>query len=163
MTGTSECYAIGELMWNSQHKRYDRLKPKPKLVPSEIEIVLGNGDVQRSKGKFTTRVIRLQSIPLDVTFYIMELPSKSFTAILGETFMYRHKAILNIYNRTISFAVEELLRESKETTRKQVAGVATLLHQLPTAPRAKDREGEKIDEYDLLQQPRTVTTISADL
>ena len=51
---------------------YNRLRPKPKLVPSEIEIVLGNGDVQRSKGKFTTRVI-LQSIPLDVTFYIMEL------------------------------------------------------------------------------------------
>eukprot|EP01050_Picozoa_sp_SAG11_P055236 SAG11_NODE_33630_length_276_cov_0.587571_1_plen_29_part_01 len=29
----------------------------------------------------------------------MELPTKSFTAILGESFMYRHKA-LNIYNRS---------------------------------------------------------------
>eukprot|EP01050_Picozoa_sp_SAG11_P032281 SAG11_NODE_10419_length_833_cov_0.949591_1_plen_81_part_00 len=73
-------------------------------VPSKIEIVLGNGDVQQSQGSFTTKVI-LQSIPLDVTFYIMDLPSKSFAAILGETFMFRHKAILNIYRRSISFAV----------------------------------------------------------
>eukprot|EP01050_Picozoa_sp_SAG11_P001767 SAG11_NODE_81_length_17673_cov_7.702572_15_plen_225_part_00 len=110
---------------------YERLRPKPKLIPLKIEIVLGNGDIQQSSGSFKTKAI-LQQIPSDVTFYIMELPSKWFAAILGETFMYRHKAILNVYNRSISFAVEE--RSTKEGKRKHVAGVATMISELPTAP-----------------------------
>eukprot|EP01050_Picozoa_sp_SAG11_P025275 SAG11_NODE_5649_length_1496_cov_2.236936_2_plen_305_part_00 len=125
---------------------YERLNPRPELQPSKIEIVLGNGDIQESSGSFTTKVI-LQSIPLDVTFHIMELPSKSFTAILGETFMYRHKAILNIFQRSISFAVEE--KVTKEATRKQVAGVAAMLSQLPTATDTLRSGDEKqLDTYD---------------
>ena len=88
----------------------------------------------------------LQSIPLDVTFYIMDLPSKSFTAILGETFMFRHKAILNIYRRSISFAVEE--KTSKEPVRKHVASVAAMVSQLPTAPKDKSYDERDLDQYD---------------
>ncbi len=79
---------------------YERLNPKPTLTPSKVEIVLGNGDIQESSESFKTQVI-LQSVPLDVTFYIMELPSKSFQAILGETFMFRHMTYTRYGNSNI--------------------------------------------------------------
>eukprot|EP01050_Picozoa_sp_SAG11_P027345 SAG11_NODE_6889_length_1230_cov_22.626879_1_plen_306_part_00 len=109
---------------------YKRLRNPPPLHESSVEIVLGNGDVQDSMGYFKTQVI-LQSVPLDVTFYIMELPTSSFMAILGERFLFiRHRAILSIYDRSISFLVQEK-DTTREPTRKQVSSVAVMQDRLP--------------------------------
>eukprot|EP01050_Picozoa_sp_SAG11_P008571 SAG11_NODE_764_length_7290_cov_9.187596_7_plen_222_part_00 len=119
---------------------YKRLRNPPPPHESSVEIVLGNGDVQDSMGYFKTQVI-LQSVPLDVTFYIMELPTSSFMAILGERFLFRHRAILSIYDRSISFLVQEK-DPTREPTRKQVSSVAVMQDRLPK--QAEEDQNEQL-------------------
>ena len=105
-----------------------KLNPRPKLVDSNVEIILGNGEQAESKGMIKNAQIYLKGVGLDIELHVLPLPS-TIDVILGTLFLARHKAQICIAGQFVSFSCID--KSNARPLRKTVAGVATLMAELP--------------------------------